>query len=176
MSYRGITGFKVKNDFKFVSHLDTVKMFERLLRKYNVSLIYSAGFSPHPKISIPVPRPVGVESRAEYVEFLYEDGDIEFFKDVFDSNLIEVFYIKQYFLNTPSLSKRIKNIDYFFSDFDYEKINSEILKNFRGINNWKFLDNIFKISTGRDFSLSKFSREYCFKKVKRKVNIKKIDD
>ncbi|TAL18266.1 MAG: DUF2344 domain-containing protein, partial [Frankiales bacterium] len=42
--------------------------FERALRRAQVPMAYSAGFSPHPKISWVGAAPTGVASEAEYVE------------------------------------------------------------------------------------------------------------
>jgi radical SAM-linked protein len=44
------------------------RAFERALRRARVPMAYSAGFSPHPKISWLGASPTGVASEAEYVE------------------------------------------------------------------------------------------------------------
>lgn len=53
---------------RFVSHRDFARAFERALRRAAVPMAYSAGFTPHPKISYAGAAPTGVASRAEYVE------------------------------------------------------------------------------------------------------------
>src|SRR5579864_6483352 len=53
---------------RFTSHRDFARAFERALRRGNVPMAYSAGFSPHPKISYLGAAPTGVASEAEYLE------------------------------------------------------------------------------------------------------------
>ena len=53
---------------RFTSHRDFARAFERALRRGGVPMAYSAGFSPHPKISWVGAAPTGVASEAEYVE------------------------------------------------------------------------------------------------------------
>lgn len=53
---------------RFSSHRDFQRAFERALRRAAVPMAYSAGFSPHPKVSYANAAPTGVASEAEYVE------------------------------------------------------------------------------------------------------------
>jgi radical SAM-linked protein len=53
---------------RFTSHRDFQRAFERALRRAGVPVAFSAGFSPHPKISYAGAAPTGVASEAEYLE------------------------------------------------------------------------------------------------------------
>lgn len=53
---------------RFTSHRDFQRAFERALRRAQVPMAYSSGFSPHPRISYANAAPTGVASEAEYVE------------------------------------------------------------------------------------------------------------
>jgi len=53
---------------RFTSHRDIQRAFERALRRAEVPMAYSAGFSPHPKVSWAGAAPTGTASEAEYVE------------------------------------------------------------------------------------------------------------
>ena len=53
---------------RFTSHRDVARAFERALRRAEVPMAFSAGFSPHPKVSWVGAAPTGVASEAEYVE------------------------------------------------------------------------------------------------------------
>jgi radical SAM-linked protein len=53
---------------RFTSHRDIARVFERALRRAQVPMAFSAGFSPHPKISWVGAAATGVASEAEYVE------------------------------------------------------------------------------------------------------------
>ncbi|TFV67494.1 UNVERIFIED_ORG: DUF2344 domain-containing protein [Bacillus sp. AZ43] len=53
---------------RFASHRDLARTLERALRRARVPMAFSAGFSPHPKISYIGAAPTGAASEAEYVE------------------------------------------------------------------------------------------------------------
>jgi radical SAM-linked protein len=53
---------------RFTSHRDFARAFERAVRRSGVPIAYSAGFSPHPKVSYLGAAPTGVASEAEYLE------------------------------------------------------------------------------------------------------------
>jgi radical SAM-linked protein len=53
---------------RFSSHRDFQRALERALRRADIPMAYSAGFSPHPKVSYANSAPTGVASEAEYVE------------------------------------------------------------------------------------------------------------
>ena len=63
---------------RFTSHRDFARAFERALRRAAIPMGYSAGFSPHPKISYVGAAPTGVASEAEYLEIgLAEERDAD---------------------------------------------------------------------------------------------------
>lgn len=53
---------------RFTSHRDFQRAFERALRRAGVPMAYSAGFTPHPKVSYANAAPTGTGSEAEYLE------------------------------------------------------------------------------------------------------------
>jgi radical SAM-linked protein len=53
---------------RFASHRDFQRALERALRRAEVPMAYSAGFSPHPKISYANAAPTGTASEAEFLE------------------------------------------------------------------------------------------------------------
>ncbi len=53
---------------RFASHRDLARTLERALRRAQVPMAFSAGFSPHPKISYIGAAPTGAASEAEYLE------------------------------------------------------------------------------------------------------------
>jgi radical SAM-linked protein len=57
-----------RDRMRFTSHRDFARAFERALRRAAIPVAYSAGFSPHPKISYANAAPTGVASEAEYLE------------------------------------------------------------------------------------------------------------
>jgi radical SAM-linked protein len=53
---------------RFSSHRDFQRALERALRRAEVPMAYSAGFSPHPRVSYANAAPTGAASEAEYLE------------------------------------------------------------------------------------------------------------
>ena len=53
---------------RFTSHRDFARAFERAIRRSGLPIGYSAGFSPHPKVSYAGAAPTGSASEAEYLE------------------------------------------------------------------------------------------------------------
>ncbi len=73
---------------RFTSHRDIARAFERALRRAEVPMAYSAGFSPHPKISWVGAAPTGVASEAEYVEVsVVRRVDLEQLRAALDASL-----------------------------------------------------------------------------------------
>lgn len=57
-----------RGPLRFSSHRDFQRALERALRRAQIPMAYSAGFSPHPKVSYANAAPTGAASEAEYVE------------------------------------------------------------------------------------------------------------
>lgn len=60
--------YEKKDDMKFLSHLEVGRAFSRAFRRAGISLQYSDGYHPHPKIAFGFALPVGIESRWEYFD------------------------------------------------------------------------------------------------------------
>ena len=69
-----------RGKMRFASHLDVARAFERGVRRAGLPVAYSAGFTPHPKISYAGGAPTGVASEAEYLSLALtsriEAGDV----------------------------------------------------------------------------------------------------
>ena len=61
---------------RYVGHLDLHKMWERVTRRAGLSLAYSQGFHPSPKIQLAAALPLGFSSRCELVD-LWVEGEID---------------------------------------------------------------------------------------------------
>jgi radical SAM-linked protein len=95
---------------RFSSHRDFARAFERALRRADVPMGYSAGFTPHPKISYLGASPTGVASEAEYVEIgLAEPRDPEQIRAALDAALPDGLDILEVVLAGPgSLAERMQ--------------------------------------------------------------------
>lgn len=57
--------FKLGGSLRFLSHAETLRVFQRACIRAGIKIQYSQGFNPRPKLSLPLPRSVGVESDDE---------------------------------------------------------------------------------------------------------------
>jgi radical SAM-linked protein len=57
---------------RYTSHRDLARMYERALRRTQLPVAYSGGFSPRPKLSFGLALSTGHESLAEYLDIVLE--------------------------------------------------------------------------------------------------------
>ena len=62
-----VVRYAKRGKMRFASHRDVARAFERGVRRAGLPIAYSAGFTPHPKISYAGGAPTGVASEAEYL-------------------------------------------------------------------------------------------------------------
>jgi radical SAM-linked protein len=73
---------------RFASHRDFQRSLERAVRRAGVPIAFSAGFSPHPRISYVGAAPTGAASEAEYLELaVAERCDPERVRQALDDSL-----------------------------------------------------------------------------------------
>jgi len=67
--------FSKTGSLKYIGHLDVMRYFQKLMRRSDIPICYSEGYSPHQIMSFAMPLGIGDESIAEYV-------DIEIFEKI----------------------------------------------------------------------------------------------
>lgn len=60
--------FSKTGALKYIGHLDVMRYFQKLIRRADIPIAYSEGFSPHQIMSFAMPLGIGDESSAEYVD------------------------------------------------------------------------------------------------------------
>ena len=60
--------FSKQGPVKFIGHLDTMRYFQKAIRRAELPIAYSGGFSPHMILSFAAPLGVGVTSQGEYFD------------------------------------------------------------------------------------------------------------
>lgn len=77
---------------RFTSHRDFGRAFERAVRRAQLPVAYSSGYSPHPRLSYAGAAPTGASSSAEYLEIaLTRQCDPEQVRGVLDAALPDGF-------------------------------------------------------------------------------------
>ncbi|MFM9134534.1 MAG: TIGR03936 family radical SAM-associated protein [bacterium] len=95
---------------RFASHRDFQRALERALRRAGIPMAYSAGFTPHPKISYANAAPTGTASEAEYLEIgVSEACDPEDLRRRIDRALPEGFDVLEVVeARTPDFAARLQ--------------------------------------------------------------------
>lgn len=103
-------------EVKFISHLDILRLWQRALHRAEIPLAYSEGFSPHPRISLAAPLPIGVTSQAELMGILCTKWvSPHFFTAAVSQQLppgIEILQVYPIALSLPSLQSQIRFAEY----------------------------------------------------------------
>ena len=87
-----------------MSHAETMRVFQRACVRAGVKVAYSQGFNPHPRMSLVLPRSVGVESDDEMLCLRLEEEGAGFDTEMLKNEVpegIEIFSV------TTSRSKNV---------------------------------------------------------------------
>ena len=60
--------FRKWGAMKFIGHLDMMRYFQKAVRRANIDICYSEGYSPHQIMSFAAPLGVGITSDGEYFD------------------------------------------------------------------------------------------------------------
>ena len=108
--------FSRGEEVKYISHLDLMRLWERALRRAKMPLAYSQGFSPHPKISIAAPLPLGVTSETELADIiLTKRVSPYYFINAINGQLplgIGIIGVTQVALQLPALQSQVRLAEY----------------------------------------------------------------
>ena len=103
-------------ELKFISHLDIIRLWQRALHRAGIALAYSEGFSPHPRISLAAPLPIGVTSEAELMDIFGTKWVSPHFLTMAMSQQLppgmEILQVYQIALGLPSLQSQIRHTEY----------------------------------------------------------------
>ncbi len=69
--------FQKLGKVRWISHRDIARCVERAVRRANLPVAYSEGFSPRPRISFGLALPTGAESLAEYLDIDFALNEVD---------------------------------------------------------------------------------------------------
>ncbi len=102
-----------------LSHLETLTLFHRALRRSKLPIHFTGGEHPHPKMAFSPALPVGVESHAEYLDLWFssvpEGKDVEDGLNAVLPEGISVVDARAVPLNASSLEQSIAWMEYEFT-------------------------------------------------------------
>lgn len=64
--------YAVGGPLRYISHLEQIRVWERAIRRAGLSLAYSGGFTPRPRLQVALPLPLGFAAEAEWLDFWLE--------------------------------------------------------------------------------------------------------
>ncbi len=108
--------FSRGEEIKFISHLDIVRLWQRAFNRAGIEIAYSTGFTPHPRISLAAPLPLGVTSEAELMDIVIIKGVApQFFVSALNQQLplgLKVDKVFPISPDLPSLQSQINQAEY----------------------------------------------------------------
>ena len=82
--------FRKYGAMKFIGHLDIMRFFQKVMRRADIPIAFTGGFSPHMIMSFANPRGVGVTSDGEYFDIeLTEEIDMKEAVDRMNHTMVE---------------------------------------------------------------------------------------
>lgn len=108
--------YSKSGNLRFIGHLDTQRLFERALRRSNLPLRYTQGFSKHIRLNLASALPLGFISKAEMLDFwINEELDLQEIQDKLQNALpedIRILEISHVDNSLPSLQGSLLSSDY----------------------------------------------------------------
>ena len=119
-------------EMALVSHLDLVRLFDRVVRRAAIPISFTGGFHPGPRISIANALSLGATSSGEIVDFeLTKVMDLERFKQQLRAQLpadLPVYQVEEIPLNAPAATRLLEKAEYLLT-FNSEGIDCQQWQN-----------------------------------------------
>ena len=85
--------FRKYGPVRFIGHLDVMRFFQKAIRRAELDIAYTGGFSPHQIKTFAAPLGVGLESNGEYMDI--EVHSLSSSQDVVDRlNAVSVYGVE----------------------------------------------------------------------------------
>jgi radical SAM-linked protein len=144
--------FKKVAEFKYLSHLETIRLILMAIARAKIKVKYSQGFNPKPKINLSFPVPVGLPSLAEYADIdICEEINSKDFKLLLNKQLNDKMSIIDAKIINNIVPSLMADIEFCSYNFKIKKLN-------------------------KNLSLKYENKEYNFNNIKEIINNKIIDD
>mgnify|MGYP002787024954 CR=1 FL=1 len=108
--------FGKRGDMSLVSHLDLVRLFDRVVRRASIPISYTGGFHAGPRISIANALPLGATSEGEVVDFeLTQRMDVAAFQQQLVAQLpenIPVYRVEEIDLKAMAATRLLEKAEY----------------------------------------------------------------
>lgn len=103
--------FRKTGIMKFIGHLDVMRYFQKAIRRADVEICYSGGFSPHQIMSFAAPLGVGITSNGEYVDIeVHSTGTTAEMLELLNAVMAEGFEIAEYKLLPDTAANAMSSV------------------------------------------------------------------
>ncbi|NET72277.1 MAG: TIGR03960 family B12-binding radical SAM protein [Sphaerospermopsis sp. SIO1G2] len=108
--------FGKQGDIALVSHLDLMRLFDRVVRRAGLPVAFSGGFHPHPRIAVASALSLGSTSSGEIVDFeLTQPMNVEDFRRQLVSQLpsdLPIYQVEEINLKAPAANQAMEAAEY----------------------------------------------------------------
>ncbi|TES92399.1 MAG: TIGR03960 family B12-binding radical SAM protein [Candidatus Cloacimonadota bacterium] len=107
--------FSKRGDLIFISHLDTIRLITRAIRRTGINVAYTKGFRKRLRIAFGPPLPLSVSGTKEYFDLFFEQPFSDDVKSMLNGVLpegLEIIDVKSVFIKSPSISKIVSLLHY----------------------------------------------------------------
>jgi len=113
---RLLVTFGKSGNLKYTSNLDIAKVWERLLRRARLPLLYSQGFNTRPRLQLASALPLGISSECELIDISLKeviplDGVKERLLEVSPPGL-EIYKVEDLDVRHPTLQSQVRSGEY----------------------------------------------------------------
>ncbi len=127
--------FRKYGVMRFIGHLDIMRYFQKAMRRANIDIAYSEGFSPHQIMSFAAPLGVGITSDGEYLDIeVHSTKSTDESRDALNAVMVDGIEITEYVALRQDTKKAMTSVaaaDYivYFKnqvDFTQEELEEKI--------------------------------------------------
>jgi radical SAM family uncharacterized protein/radical SAM-linked protein len=142
--------FGKQGDMALLSHLDLVRLFDRVVRRAALPIAFTGGFHPSPRISLANALSLGATSSGEITDFeLTKPMDVATFRDKLVAQLpgtIPVYQVEAIDLNSPSATQLLERAEYFLTVRFLPKVDSMEVSQPPSLEQWQVWVNAINAS------------------------------
>ena len=108
--------FGCEGALQYISHLDVMRVWERVLKRAELPVTHSQGFTPRPRIALAAPLAVGVTSECEVLEVYFDAPlPLEIVRERLEAQLppgLSISAVREVGSGLPSLQSSVRAAEY----------------------------------------------------------------
>ncbi|MCC5620008.1 TIGR03960 family B12-binding radical SAM protein [Nostoc sp. CHAB 5715] len=118
--------FGKQGNMALVSHLDLIRLFDRVVRRAGLPIAFTGGFHPMPRISVATALALGATSSGEIADFeLTVPVSVDAFREELVREMptdIPIYNVEQIDLKTPAATQLLETAEYLITVAAFEEV------------------------------------------------------